>query len=120
VAKDRTTVQSPEPGVGTPPRDPSRSLDVLHTELAKIQIDGEYTKTFLAELKRESSNMRDRTGALEVSTATLQVKVDHLPSKGFIVVVVTTFLVIAGGLMTIAPKLWSWSGTAIIATPLPK
>jgi hypothetical protein len=86
---------------------------VLHTELAKIQIDGDYTKTFLAELKTDMRDMRDRMSKLEV-------KVDHLPSKGFIVVVVTTFLVIAGGLMTIAPKLWSWAGTENIAAPLSK
>ena len=49
--------------------------------------------------------------------AKLEVTVHHLPSKGFIVVVVTTFLVIAGGLMTIAPKLWSWSGAITVATP---
>ena len=110
MAKDRTTVQSPDPGVGTPPRDQGRSLDVLHTELAKIQVDGDYTKAHLAELKSDMRDMRDRMSKLEV-------KVDHLPSKGFIVVVVTTFLVIAGGLMTIAPKLWSWAGTVTIGTP---
>jgi len=114
VAKDRTTIQSPEPGVGTPPRDANRSLDILQTELAKIQVDGDYTKRFLGELQTDVRDMRDRMAKLEV-------KVDHLPSKGFIVVVVTTFLVIAGGLMTIAPKLWSWAGSSVtVATSLPK
>ncbi|NVN85007.1 MAG: hypothetical protein HXX15_02865 [Rhodopseudomonas sp.] len=108
MAKDRTTIQTPDPGVGTPPRDSGRSLDVLQTELAKIQVDGDYTKKFLGELQADMRDIRDRMAKLEV-------KVDHLPSKGFIVVVVTTFLVIAGGLMTIAPKLWSWAGTATIS-----
>ena len=40
----------------------------------------------------------------------LEVKVDHLPSKGFIVGVVTTVLVIANGLALFAPKLISLSG----------
>jgi hypothetical protein len=113
MAKDRNTVQAPDPGVGTPPRDQGRSLDVLQTEIAKIQVDGDYTKKFLGELQTDMRDMRDRMTRLEV-------KVDHLPSKGFIVVVVTTFLVIAGGLMTIAPKLWAWAGTTVVAIPQSK
>jgi hypothetical protein len=84
--------------------------DVLQTELAKIQVDGDYTKRFLGELQADVRDMRDRMARLEV-------KVDHLPSKGFIVVVVTTFLVIAGGLVTIAPKLWSWAGATVNVVP---
>jgi hypothetical protein len=94
--KDRTTVQSsPDPGVGPPPRerDDSRSLDVLHTEVAKIQVDGDYTKKFLGELQTDMRDMRDRMRALEV-------KVDHLPSKSHIAIVVTSALVIAVGLAT--------------------
>jgi len=37
--------------------------------------------------------------------ARLETRVDHLPSKGFIVVVVTTALIIIGGLITVAPKI---------------
>jgi len=55
-------------------RDANRSLDILQTELAKIQVEGDYTKKFLGELQ---TDMRDRMTKLEV-------KVDHLPSKGFI------------------------------------
>jgi hypothetical protein len=105
VAKDRTTVQAPDPGIGTPPRDSGRSLDVLHTELAKIQVDGDYTKSFLSELKVDMRDMRDRMAKLEV-------RVDHLPSKGFIVGVVMLALTLIGGLLTVAPKLQMWAGTA--------
>ena len=110
MAKDRTSVSSPEPGVGSPPRDPDRSSDILLVELAKLQSDGEYIKRDLGEVRTDMRDLRDRMSKLEV-------KVDHLPSKGFIVVVVTTFLLIAGGLMTIAPKLWSWAGTVTVITP---
>jgi len=110
VAKDRTTIQSPEPGVGPPPRDTGRSLDVLQTEIAKIQVDGDYTKTFLGELRTDVREMRDRMARLEV-------RVDHLPTKGFIVGAVITSLTIIVGLLTIAPKLQSWAGTAPPAPP---
>jgi hypothetical protein len=91
--KDRTTVQSPEPGVGTPPRDEGRSSDILLVELAKIQSDGEYIKRDLTELRSDMRDMRDRMRALEV-------KVDHLPSKSHNAIVVTSALVIAVGLAT--------------------
>lgn len=111
MARERNTIQqSPDPGVGPPPRDSGRSLDVLQTEVTKIQVDGEYTKKFLNELQADMRDMRDRMAKLEV-------KVDHLPSKGHIVAVVTTSLVIAGALITIAPKLWAWTGTAPISAP---
>jgi|ERR1051325_11183705 hypothetical protein len=113
MAEDKATTQSPDPGVGPTPRDQGRSLDVLHIELAKIQIDGDYTKKFLGELQADMRDMRDRMSKLEV-------KVDHLPSKGFIVVVVTTSLVIAGALATIAPKLWAWAGTPVVVVPASK
>jgi hypothetical protein len=106
VARDRTSIQSPEPGVG-PPRDVNRSHDILQTEIAKIQVDGEYTKRFLGDLQVDMRDMRDRMAKLEV-------RVDHLPSKGFIVAVVTTSLAIAMALLTVAPKIWAWSGSALI------
>jgi hypothetical protein len=114
LAKDRTTsTQPPDPGVGTPLRDTGRSLDVLQTEIAKIQVDGDYTKKFLGELQSDMRDMRDRMARLEV-------RVEHLPSKGFIVVVVTTSLLIATGIATVAPKLWAWAGTPIVIAPTQK
>ena len=107
----RTAWRKIEPILRHPiPRPPDRpsgsgqSLDALHTEVAKIQVDGAYTKKALGELQVDVRELRDRMTKLEV-------RVEHLPSKGFIVLVVTTSLVIAGGLLTIAPKLSSWAGT---------
>ena len=104
MAKDRTTVQSPEPGVGTPQRDDGRSSDILLVELAKLQSDGEYIKRDLGEVRTDMRDLRDRMSRLEV-------RVDHLPSKGFIVGVVMIALTLIGGLLTVAPKLQSWAGT---------
>ena len=103
MAKDSTTPPAPDPAATQPSADRGRSLDALHTEVAKIQVDGDYTKKVLGELRADVRELRDRMTKLEV-------RVEHLPSKGFIVLVVTTSLVIAGGLVTIAPKLSSWAG----------
>lgn len=104
MAKDKTTIQSPDPGVGTPPRDSNRSLDVVHTEIAIIRNESEHTKSLLAELKTDMREMRDRMAKLEV-------KVDHLPSKGFTVVVVTTIFLIANGALLLLSRLLPAAGT---------
>jgi hypothetical protein len=103
VAQDRTSTQPPEPGLGQPP--PSRSSDIFLVELAKLQSDGEHLKRDLGETRTDMKDVRDRMARLEV-------RVDHLPSKEFIATVVVIALGIVGGLLTIAPKLQTWAGTA--------
>ncbi|MCW5695033.1 MAG: hypothetical protein KIT48_21955 [Pseudolabrys sp.] len=80
--------------------------------MAKLQSDAEYLKRDLTETRADMKDVRDRMAKLEV-------RVDHLPSKGFIVFVVTTALVIAGGLLTIAPKLWTLTGIASAPSVVP-
>lgn len=113
MAVDKTITEPPGPGVGQPPRD-ARSLDVLHIEIAKIQVDGDYTKKFLGELQDDMRDMRDRMAKLEV-------RVDHLPSKEFIVTVMSVGLAIGAALLTIAPKLQSWAGVtpSTVTAPAP-
>jgi hypothetical protein len=82
----------------------SRSSDILLTEIAKIQTDGEHIKSDLGEMRTDIRDLRDRMARLET-------EVKHLPSKEFIVTVVVVALGIIGGLLTIAPKLQSWAGT---------
>jgi hypothetical protein len=79
--------------VGTPPRDDSRLSDILHVEVAKLQSDGEYIKRDLGEVRNDTKDVRERLTRLEERVA-------HLPSKGFIVLVVTTGLIISVGLAT--------------------
>jgi hypothetical protein len=105
MARDHTSTQAPEPGIGPPPRDLSRSADVVLIEIAKLQSDGEYLKRDLSETRADMRDIRDRMTRLEV-------RVDHLPTKGFIVAAVIASLTIIGGLVTIAPKLQSLAGTA--------
>ena len=84
---------------------PARSYDLLLTEVVKLQSDVEYIKRDVSELRTDVRDVRDRLARLEE-------RVLHLPGKGFIVVVVTTALVIIGGLVTIAPKLQALLQTA--------
>jgi hypothetical protein len=103
MAKDRTSTQAPDAGVGTPPSDPSRSVDIVLVEIAKIQLDGDYLKRDLTETRNDMRDIRDRMARLEV-------RVDHLPSKGFIVGAVIAALTIIGAFVTIAPKVQSALG----------
>jgi hypothetical protein len=112
VAREPKTTQAPEPGIGTPNRDQSRTGDILLVEVAKLQSDGDHLKRDLTETRTDMKDIRDRMVRLEV-------RVDHLPSKGFIVGVLVIALTIIGGLLTVAPKLQGLAGTAtpIMAPP---
>lgn len=90
MAKNPAVTEPTDQGVGPPP---TRPADIVLVEIAKIQSDGEYIKRDLGELRSDMRELRDRMKAIEV-------KVDHLPSKSHIAVVVTTALVIAVGLAT--------------------
>jgi len=91
--------QPSDPGVGQPTH---RGNEIMLVEIAKLQSDAEYVKLHLSEFRGDMKDVRDRLARLEVN-------VSHLPSKGFIILVVTTALVIAAGLFTIAPKLQAWA-----------
>jgi hypothetical protein len=86
--------------------DPSRrTSDIALVEIAKIQADGEHLKRDVGEMRTDMRDLRDRMARLEV-------RVDHLPSKEFIVTVTVIALGIIGALVTIAPKLQGMAGTA--------
>jgi hypothetical protein len=115
MAEDRATVkQAPEPGIGQPPRDFSH--DVTLMEIAKLQSGGEYLKRDLSEMRTDMRDVRDRMARLEV-------RVDHLPTKGFIVAAVIASLTITGVFLAIAPKLQSFVATlphiSLAPTPPP-
>jgi hypothetical protein len=125
----------PEPAPSPPPTesagvdstadDPRRSADAFRvsdfvlTEIAKLQTAvsvlqtaGEYTKRELVEVRTDMRDLRRDVRDLRDRMSKLEARVDHLPSKGFIVVVVTIALTIIGGLLSVAPKLQSWVGAA--------
>lgn len=110
--KEKSTSQPPSPGVGQPSAKSYRASDIVLTEIAKLQSDGEYTRRDLGETRTDMRDLRDRMAKLEV-------RVDHLPSKEFIIKVVLVSLTLMGGLLTIAPKLQSWAGTSPASTSVP-
>lgn len=91
---------------GPPPKDlyPTSDIRFVITEVTKLQAQQEFILRDLHESRGDIRDVRDRLARLEE-------RVEHLPSKGFIVAVVTTALVIVGGLLTLAPKLQEWIGT---------
>ena len=78
------------------------------TEVAKLQSDGEHLKRDLGETRLDMKDIRDRMTRLEV-------RVDHLPSKGFIVAALTIGVTVFSGIVTLivtlAPKLQALTGT---------
>lgn len=105
-SRRRLEPSSPTPDVPSPPpqRDAQRSMDIALIEIAKIQEGNEYIKRDLGEVRNDMKDVRDRTARLEV-------KVDHLPTKGFIVTAIVIALTIIGGIVTIAPKLQNLIGS---------
>ena len=99
-------ISPPEPPDAASP--PARSPDLVPVQIAKLQSDAEYIKRDVSELRVDVRDVRDRLARLEE-------RVIHLPGKGFIIVVVTTAMVIIGGLITIAPKLQALRYPSIIS-----
>lgn len=107
MADDKFSTQPTDIGSGPPPRDlyPVSDIRFVITEVTKLQVEHVHVKAAVSETSSDMKDVRDRLARLEE-------RVTHLPSKGFIALVVTTSLVIAGGLLTVAPKLQSWAGTS--------
>jgi hypothetical protein len=86
--------------------------NILGRDVVRLQTKQENVEDELKLVRNDVKDARDRLGVLEE-------RVRHLPSKGFIIVVVTSGLVIGGGIATIAPKLQEWFGTApsVVAVP---
>jgi hypothetical protein len=108
LAKNPTVTEPTNQGVGPPP---SRPADIMLVEIAKLQGDGEYIKRDLGEVRGDIRDARDRLTRLEE-------RVTHLPGKGFIVIVVTTGLIIVGGFATVVTSLQNYlSAPRQIASP---
>ncbi|MGU3539477.1 hypothetical protein [Methylobacterium sp. A54F] len=94
---DGSNTRLPPPtGGGTPP-DMER--------IAKLETWMEVVRTDVAALKADIRDVRDRSIKLEE-------RVSHLPTKGWAVGVILTALTAVGALVTLAPKLQAYFGTA--------
>ncbi|MFG1331136.1 hypothetical protein V5F41_07760 [Xanthobacter autotrophicus] len=70
----------------------------MEARVAKLEADVEYIKRDVSQLAGDMRDVRERMTRLET-------RVDHLPSKGFIVTWTSISLVLLGALFTFAPKL---------------
>lgn len=75
----------------------------MEARVAKLETDVEYIKRDVSQLAGDMRDVRDRMTRLET-------RVDHLPSKGFIVTCSSVTLVLLGALFTLAPKLQALLG----------
>lgn len=98
MKNERSASTPPEAPVGPPPRDQQRSADIALVEIAKLQTDGQYIRRDIDDARKDVRDMRDRVKSLEI-------KVDHLPSKGFIVAVVIAALSVLTGVFAVMPRL---------------
>lgn len=102
-------ISTPGDQVGQPNAERNRASEIVLVEIAKLQSDGEHIKRDVNELRPDMKDLRDRMKGLEV-------RVEHLPSKDFIVKVVLTTIGIATAILTlltaIAPLIQRLVGTA--------
>ncbi len=112
IGTDRTSSQPTDPGTGQPPRD-QRNSDIALVEIAKLQNDAQYVRRDVDEMRKDMRAVGTDVRDVRERLAKLETKVDHLPGKGFIVVVVSTALVLVAGMLTVAPKV-----QAILAAPV--
>jgi hypothetical protein len=108
MSPDRTISQPSDTGTGQPTRD-LRSSEILLVEIAKLQSDGDHLKRDVGSVQTDMRDIRDRMARLEV-------RVDHLPTKGFIVTALVIALTIITGIATVWPLIPRWVGTAPMAT----
>ncbi len=73
----------------------------MEPRVAKLEASVEHIAADVVAMRSDVANARERLAALEV-------KVDHLPSKGFIVTVVASALAIVAGLIGYTEQLQSF------------
>ena len=72
----------------------------MEARVAKLEATIEHMRSDVSDLKTDARDLRDRMRAVEV-------KIDHLPSKGFIVVALLGALAVVGALIGYAEQIQS-------------
>ena len=72
----------------------------MEARVARLEASIDHMKSDVSDLKSDARDLRDRMRAVEV-------KIDHLPSKGFIVVALLGVLTIIGALIGYADQIQS-------------
>lgn len=86
--------------------------DGMEPRLAKLEAHMENVRSEMAETKSAVSSLVDRTTGVEIRLAGLEVKVDHLPSKGFIVTSVIAALALIAAMFGFQDQLQTFFGNA--------
>jgi hypothetical protein len=83
---------------GEPPYDGGDGGDGMMERVVRLEAKVEHVQTDVTELRTDMKDVRDRLKGLEV-------KVDHLPSKGFIVTALLASLALMTALISFQEKL---------------
>lgn len=87
-----------------PPELPER-VAVLEAHVGHIRDD-------ITGLRSDLKDIRNDVTSLKVNVATITENIRHLPTKGWAVAALLTTVTLIGALITLAPKLQAWLGTA--------
>lgn len=77
---------------------------MLEARVARLEADVEHIKNDIGDLKQTLRSTSADVGSLRVDVARLTERVDHLPSKGFIITVLTVTFALVIGALTIMSK----------------
>lgn len=93
------------PPPGAPLQPPAGGGGGTEARLAALEVHVSYIREDLARIEATANSTKTDLSDLRIEAARLSVKVDHLPSKGFIVGVVTGALALIAGLVIYLGKL---------------
>lgn len=103
---------------GAPTRPPliqgggGSTFDPMEARVAKLESSVTHIERDMAEVRVDIKSMNAHVSELRERLARLEERVAHLPGKGFIVTCTTVTLGIMVALVTLAPKLQVWVGSA--------
>jgi hypothetical protein len=104
TGRDRSLEQMAEDVHQMARRSSSGGGDGMEPRIARLEAHTDHLLKGTEELKADMRNVRDRLAAIEV-------RVDHLPSKGFIVTVVLAALAVIGAMIGFQESLQSLLGS---------
>jgi hypothetical protein len=88
------------------------TFDGMEARVARLEADVEHIKNDISEIKNTSKEVANALHGLQIDFASLKERVTHLPSKGFIVSLVSGGVVFLIGVLTLLSRMgWLIAGT---------
>jgi hypothetical protein len=94
---------APQPGVGLPGGGGGGTFNGMEARVAKLEGHIEDISGDISALKSDMRDVRDRLPRIEV-------RLDHLPGKGFIVTAAVVAIGALGSIITLQQQIQSWLG----------